>query len=212
MASGELAPEQFEALLGNATANMANFSIDGSLHYIFMDWRHTGELLAAGKKTYAELKNVCVWHKANAGMGSLYRSQHEFVFVFKNGTAAHINNINLGAHGRNRSNIWQYAGVNSFGRDRDELLAMHPTVKPVALIADVIMHASARGDLILDPFGGSGTTVIAAEKTGRRAALLEIDPVYVDTIIRRWQSFTGKDAVCARTGTTFAERQTATHG
>jgi len=151
-----------------AATNMSNFSADGSLHYIFMDWRHAAEILAVGKTVYSELKNVCVWRKTNAGMGSLYRSQHELVFLFKNGAAAHINNVNLGAHGRNRSNVWDYDGFNSFGKRRDELLAIHPTVKPVALIADVIRDASARGDLVLDPFGGSGSTIIAAEKTRRR--------------------------------------------
>ena len=137
---------------------------------------------------YSELKNICVWRKTNAGMGSLYRSQHEFVFVFKNGFAPHINNINLGVHGRNRSNVWDYDGINSFGKRRDELLAMHPTVKPVALVADVIKDASSRGDLVLDAFGGSGSTLVAAERTKRRAALIEIDPFYVDTAIRRWQA------------------------
>jgi DNA modification methylase len=148
MASGEMSPEQFETFLVIVATNMANFSADGSLHYVFMDWRHATEILAAGKTAYSELKNICVWRKTNAGMGSLYRSQHEFVFVFKNGTAAHINNVNLGAHGRNRSNVWDYGGINSFGKQRDELLAIHPTVKPVALIADVIRDASARGDLV----------------------------------------------------------------
>ena len=207
MASGEMSPGQFEAFLAVAATNMANFSTDGSLHYLFMDWRHTAEIIAAGKTAYSELKNICVWRKTNAGMGSLYRSQHEFVFVFKNGTAAHVNNVNLGVHGRNRSNVWDYEGINSFGKHRDELLAMHPTVKPVALITDVIKDASARGDWILDPFGGSGSTLVAAEKTQRRAAVIEIDPLYVDATVRRWQSFTGKTAVCARTGETFAERE-----
>jgi DNA modification methylase len=147
-----------------------------------------------------------VWRKANAGMGSLYRSQHEFVFVFKNGTAAHVNNINLGAHGRNRSNVWDYAGINGFGRHRDELLAMHPTVKPVAMLADIIKDASHRGDVVLDAFGGSGSTLLAAERTGRRAAIIEIDPHYVDGTIRRWQALTGGIARCEATGETFAER------
>ena len=207
MASGEMSPEQFEAFLVIAATNMANFSANGSLHYLFMDWRHAAEILAVGKTVYAELKNVCVWRKTNAGMGSLYRSQHEFVFVSKNGTAAHINNVNLGADGRNRSNVWDYGGFNSFSKQRDELLAVHPTTKPVPLVADVIRDASARGDLVLDPFAGSGTTVIAAEKTRRRAAVMEIDPLYVDAIVRRWLSFTGKNAICARTGVTFGTRK-----
>jgi DNA modification methylase len=172
-----------------------------------MDWRHSSEILAAGHAAYRELKNICVWRKANAGMGSLYRSQHEFVFVFKNGTAPHVNNVNLGAHGRNRSNVWDYAGVNGFGRHRDEFLAMHPTVKPVALVSDIIKDASHRDDLVLDAFGGSGSTLIAAEKTGRRAAIIEIDPLYVDATIRRWQTLTGRSAYCEVTGRTFTERE-----
>lgn len=209
MASGEMTPEQFTSFLAQAAQNLAAHTVDGSLHYICMDWRHCQEILTAGNAAYSELKNICVWRKTNAGMGSLYRSQHEFVFVFKNGSAAHINNINLGAHGRNRSNVWDYAGINSFGQHRDELLAMHPTVKPVAMIADIIRDASARGDIVLDIFGGSGSTLIAAEKTKRRSALIEIDPFYVDIAIRRWQALTGKVAVCANSGATFTEREAA---
>jgi DNA modification methylase len=209
MASGEMGSDQFSSFLAHIAKNLATYSLDGSLHYICMDWRHCQEILVAGKASYSELKNICVWYKTNAGMGSLYHSQHELVLVFKNGTAPHINNINLGVHGRNRSNVWCYAGINSFGKHRGELLAMHPTVKPVALVADVIRDASARGDLVLDAFGGSGSTLIAAERTKRRAALIEIDPLYVDSAIRRWQAFTGKQAVCARSWATFAERETA---
>ncbi|MFY9827933.1 MAG: DNA modification methylase [Rhodoplanes sp.] len=209
MASGEMTSDQFTSFLANAMKNLATYSLDGSLHYICMDWRHCQEILAAGNAIYSELKNICVWYKTNAGMGSLYRSQHEFVFVYKNGTAPHINNVNLGGHGRNRSNVWPYGGINSFGKHRDELLVMHPTVKPVALVADVIKDASARGDLVLDAFGGSGSTLLAAERTKRRAALIEIDPLYVDRAIRRWQAFTGKEVVCARSGATFAEREAA---
>lgn len=209
MASGEMTSEQFTSFLAQAAQNLAAHTVDGSLHYICMDWRHCQEILTAGNAAYSELKNICVWRKTNAGMGSLYRSQHEFVFVFKNGSAAHINNINLGAHGRNRSNVWDYAGINSFGQHRDELLAMHPTVKPVAMIADIIRDASARGDIVLDIFGGSGSTLIAAEKTKRRSALIEIDPFYVDIAIRRWQALTGKVAVCANSGATFTEREAA---
>lgn len=207
MASGEMTTEQYRLFLASTMAHLTAFSIDGSLHYLCMDWRHSQDILSVGTDAYAELENICVWRKTNAGMGSLYRSQHEFIFVFKNGTAPHINNINLGADGRNRSNVWDYAGINSFGRHRDELLAMHPTVKPVTLVADIIKDASARGDLVLDPMSGSGTVVIAAEKTARRAAVMEIDPLYVDAAVRRWQSFTGKVAVCARTGASFSERE-----
>jgi len=211
MAAGEMTPDQFTAFLSTVMSNLTCHSQDGSLNYIFMDWRHCREILAAGMPIYAELKNICVWCKTNAGMGSLYRSQHEFVFVFKNGTAPHINNINLGAHGRNRSNLWSYAGINSFGRDRNELLAMHPTVKPVEMVMDIIKDASAHGGLVLDAFGGSGSTLVAAEKTKRRAALIEIEPIYVDRAIRRWQALTGRNAVCARSGQTFAEREAEVH-
>jgi DNA modification methylase len=206
MASGEMTPDQFASFLSASLGHLAAYSHDGALHYVFMDWRHCSEILAAGQAAYSELKNICVWRKANAGMGSLYRSQHELVFVFKNGTAAHVNNINLGAHGRNRSNVWDYAGINGFGRHRDELLAMHPTVKPVAMLADIIKDASLRGDVVLDAFGGSGSTLLAAEKTGRQAAIIEIDPLYVDATIRRWQTLTGRTAYCEVTGETFTER------
>jgi DNA modification methylase len=162
-----------------------------------MDWRHLGELLAAGTQAYSELKNVCVWTKDNAGMGSLYRSQHELVFVFKHGKESHRNNVQLGQYGRYRSNVWHYPGVNSFSRSTEEgnLLALHPTVKPVALVADAIMDCSGRGDVVLDAFLGSGTTIIAAERTGRSCYGIEVDPVYVDTIVRRWQAFTGQSAI-----------------
>jgi hypothetical protein len=204
-----MSPYQFSSFLTTSMENLAAYSRDGSLHYVFMDWRHCQEILSAGHAVYTDLKNICVWCKTNAGMGSFYRSQHELVFVFKNGNAPHVNNINLGVHGRNRSNVWGYAGINGFGRHRDELLAMHPTVKPVALLADVIKDASARGEFVLDAFGGSGSTLLAAEKTGRRAALIEIDPLYVDVAIRRWQASTGDKAFCASSGETFAEREAA---
>jgi DNA methylase len=187
MASGELDGPQFTGFLRAAFRNLADFSDDGSLHYVCMDWRHVDEVMAAGREVYAELKNLCVWVKDNAGMGSLYRSQHELVFVFKNGRSGHRNNVQLGRFGRNRTNVWRYPGVNSFARSGAEgnLLALHPTVKPVALVADAILDCSARGDIVLDAFLGSGTTVIAAGRTGRRCYGLELDPAYVDTIVRR---------------------------
>jgi len=167
-----------------------------------MDWRHMWEMLAAGRKVYSELKNLCVWNKTNAGMGSFYRSKHELVFVWKSG-AAHINNFELGQHGRNRTNVWDYAGISSLRAGRSEELAMHPTVKPVALVADAIKDCSRRGGLVLDAFCGSGTILIAAERTGRKARALEIDPAYVDVAVRRWQAYTGKAAVLAASGETF---------
>ena len=175
------------------------------IHFICMDWRHVEELLAAGRAAYGELKNLCVWVKDNAGMGSLYRSQHELVFVFKHGRNGHRNNVQLGQFGRNRSNVWRYPGANSFARCGEEgnLLALHPTVKPVAMVADAILDCSARGDIVLDAFLGSGTTLIAAERTGRRCYGLELDPAYVDTIVRRWQALTGGSARHAASGRSF---------
>jgi hypothetical protein len=205
MASGEMSQAEFTAFLGQACRNLAAFSVDGSLHYLCMDWRHLEELMTGGREVYAELKNVCVWVKNSPGMGSFYRSQHEFVFVFGHGREGHRNNVQLGRFGRNRSNVWNYPGANSFARCGEEgnLLALHPTVKPVALVADAILDGSARGDIVLDAFLGSGTTVIAAERTGRRCCGLELDPAYVDTIVRRWQALTGGSAHHAASGRNF---------
>ncbi len=205
MASGEMTEEQFTTFLRTVTSNLAAFSDDGSIHYVCMDWRHMGELLAAGRSAYAEFKNLVVWNKDNGGMGAFYRSKHELVFVFKNGSAPHINNFGLGQHGRYRTNVWDYAGVNSLKADRDEELAMHPTVKPVAMVADAIRDCSRRGGVILDAFSGSGTTIIAAEQTGRRARAIELDPRYVDVAIRRWQQLTGGKATLAGSDSTFDE-------
>lgn len=195
MASGEMSQAEFQEFLSTTLGNLARFSRDGSIHYVFMDWRHLEEILAAGRSAYSELKNLVVWNKDNGGMGAFYRSKHELVFVFKNGTAKHINNFELGQHGRYRTNVWEYAGISSVGNDRDEQLAMHPTVKPVELIADAIRDCSKRGGVVLDAFGGSGTTLIAAEETGRKARIIEIDPRYADVTIRRWQKMTGRQVV-----------------
>jgi DNA modification methylase len=205
MASGEMDSAQFTTFLGDAFRNLAAFSDDGSIHFVCMDWRHAGELLAAGRGIYGEVKNLCVWVKDNAGMGSLYRSQHELVFVFKHGRREHRNNIQLGRFGRNRSNVWHYPGANSFARCSAEgnLSALHPTVKPVAMVADAILDCSARGDTVLDGFLGSGTTLIATERTGRRCCGLELDPRYVDTLIRRWQNLTGGKALQVTSGRSF---------
>jgi DNA modification methylase len=205
VASGEMSPAQFVAFLKGWMSLAAQFSDDGSIHFICMDWRHLAEILAAGEEIYTELKNLVVWTKTNAGQGSLYRSQHELILVFKNGDAPHQNNIELGRHGRNRSNVWAYAGVNTFRAGRLDELAVHPTVKPVALVADAMRDCSRRGEIVLDPFMGSGTTILAAEKVGRRAYGLEIDPLYVDVAVRRWQDFTKRDAVLKATGQTFDE-------
>jgi DNA modification methylase len=176
-ASGEMTPAQFAKFLEDSLGLLAKHSEDGSIHFVCSDWRHLYEMLSAGHRIYRELKNLVVWNKTNAGMGSFYRSQHELIFVWKNGRRKHTNNIQLGKHGRNRSNVWSYAGANSFSSDRLTDLAMHPTVKPVGLVADAILDCSRRGDLVLDSFGGSGTTLIACERTSRRARLIEIDPI-----------------------------------
>jgi DNA modification methylase len=202
MGCGEMSEVEFTTFLKTVFDRLAAHTTDGSIHQICMDWRHMWEMLAAGRQVY-ELKNLCVWNKTNAGMGSFYRSKHELVFVWKSGSAAHINNFELGQHGRNRTNVWDYAGVNTMRAGRLEELAMHPTVKPVALVADAIKDCSRRGGLVLDPFCGSGTILIAAERTGRKARALEVDPTYVDVAVRRWQRYTGKSAVLAGSGETF---------
>ena len=209
MASGEMSADQFTDFLEAAFVNLAAFSVGGSIHYIFMDWRHMAEILTAGSQVYTDLKNLCVWAKTNAGMGSFYRSRHELVFVFKKGAAPHINNFELGQHGRHRSNVWDYPGVNSLRPDRMEELASHPTPKAVALVADAIKDCSRRGGIVLDAFAGSGTVFIAAQKTGRRAYAMEIDPRYVETAIRRWEEYTGEEAIHVDSGLTLPElRQT----
>lgn len=208
MASGEMSPTEFEGFMGSAMDLMVQHSRDGAINYHCMDWAHLLPLMRAAETRYSETKNLCFWMKDNGGMGSLYRSQHECVLVVKCGSGKHVNNVQLGRFGRNRSNVWRYPGANSFaGRKSEEgnLLAMHPTVKPVQLVADAILDCSARGDLVLDPFLGSGTTVIAAERVGRRCVGMELDPLYSDAIVRRWQVFTGDQARLASTGATFEE-------
>ena len=205
MASGEMTEDQFTCFLETVFGHLAQHSADGAIHFVCIDWRHLYEALTAGRKAYREIKNLCVWNKTNGGMGSLYRSKHELVLVFKNGRASHINNIELGRHGRNRSNVWDYAGINSFGADRDQSLAMHPTVKPVALVEDAIRDCSKRKGIILDPFVGSGTTLIAAERAGRRGYGLELDPRYVDVALERFRATFGKDPVHVPSGLSFSE-------
>ena len=204
-ASGEMTSAQFRDFLTDTLGLCADHSIDGAIHYVFIDWRHVAELMAAGAEIFDELKNMCVWVKSTPGMGTFYRSEHELVLVFKHGQAPHLNNFELGAGGRNRSNVWRYAGVNTFRAGRMDELKMHPTVKPVAMIADAIRDCSRRGSIVLDAFAGSGTTIIAAEQTGRRAFCMEIDPHYADVAIRRWQKLTRRDAILESTGQTFDE-------
>ena len=204
---GEMDDNEFTDFLSRSFRLLAKHSADGAIHFVFMDWRHIGEINAAGKEVYSELKNVCVWTKRNAGMGSFYRSRHELVFVFRHGRSSHRNNVQLGQYGRNRTNIWDYPGPSCFGRGSEEgnLAALHPTVKPVRMVADAILDCSARGDAVLDSFLGSGTTLIAAERTGRRCFGIEIDPFYVDCAIRRWQALTGGKARHVETGLDFDE-------
>jgi DNA modification methylase len=204
-ASGEMSRVQFTEFLTTTLSHATKYSINGSLHFVCMDWRHIGELLDAGRLIYSDVKNICVWVKTNAGQGSFYRSQHEMVVVFKNGDAGHQNNVELGRHGRHRSNVWTYAGANTFRTGRLDDLSIHPTVKPIALVADAMRDCTRRDDVVLDLFMGSGTTILAAEKIGRRAYGLEIDPAYVDAAIRRWQTFTGRDATLKAGGKTFDE-------
>ena len=203
MASGEMDAATFAAFLQTSLQNMADVSADGAIHFVCMDWRHMGELQTAGDAVYTELKNLVVWKKSNAGMGTFYRSHHELIFVYKVGTAAHINTFGLGETGRYRTNVWDYPGVNSFGAGQKDL-ELHPTVKPVAMVADAIKDVTRRGDIVLDGFGGSGTTLLAAERTNRIARLVELDPLYCDLICRRYGALTGKEAVLAKTGESFA--------
>ena len=214
MASGEMSEAEFAAFLSEVLTLLARHSADGALQFICMDWRHTPELLAAARQAYTEFKNLCIWVKDVAGQGSLYRSQHELVFVFKSGKKPHRNNIQLGQFGRYRTNVWQYRRVNSLARSTEEgnLSGLHPTIKPVELVADAILDCTARGDVVLDAFLGSGTTVIAAERTGRACYGIELDPRYVDTIVRRWQAFTGQGAIQESTGRTFNEREEDNNG
>jgi DNA modification methylase len=204
-ASGEMSPPQFTQFLIDWMMLAARYSNVGALTFAFMDWRHLGEILAAGRQVYGEPKQLIVWAKTNAGQGSHYRSQHELIFMFKNGNGQHQNNMQLGRYGRNRSNLWTYAGVNTFRTGRLDDLSVHPTVKPIALVADAMRDCSRRNDIILDPFLGSGTTILAAERVGRRGYGVEKDPLYCDVAIRRWQDFTKQDAILKATGQTFDE-------
>jgi DNA modification methylase len=205
MASGEMSEAEFIAFLRKVLGSLAAHSRDGAIHFVCMDWRHLFELLTAGRSVYSELKNLCVWTKTNGGMGTLYRSQHELVAVFKKGSASHVNNVQLGQHGRNRTNVWAYAGMNSFGAERHEALSGHPTVKPVKLVEDAILDCSTRGGLVLDGFLGSGSTIIAAQRTGRCAFGLECEPRYADLTLQRFREFTGIEPVHADSGLKLEE-------
>lgn len=203
-ASGEMSAAEFVNFLKTNFKLCSQYSSQGSLHYNFMDWRHMSEILQAGDSTFSDFINMCVWVKSSGGKGSLYRSQHELCFIFKNGSVKHVNNVELGKNGRYRTNVWQYAGVNSFGRHKQDL-KFHPTVKPVEMLKDAILDVSKRGDIILDSFLGSGSTLIAAEQTGRICFGLEYEPMYVDTVIRRYREIFGQDAILESTGKFYSE-------
>ncbi len=200
-ASGEMSSSEFSGFLQTVFANAAAVSQDGAIHYQCMDWRHMDEMLMAGRQVYSGLQNLCVWAKDNGGMGSFYRSQHELVFVWKVGTEPHLNTVQLGKNGRYRTNVWNYRGATKTGKDAE--LAMHPTVKPVTMIIDAIKDTSNRREIVLDPFGGSGSTLLAAHKAGRHARLIEYEPKFCAVTVRRWQDLARSDAVLAATGETF---------
>jgi DNA modification methylase len=205
MASGEMSEAEFSDFLHQTFQRIIAYCRDGALIYSFMDWRHMAEILAAGRAASLDLLNLCVWAKTNGGMGSLYRSRHELVFVFKSGHDPHTNNIQLGRFGRNRSNVWNYPGANSFARNSSKKqMESHPTVKPIALVADAMLDCTKRNDIVIDPYLGSGTTVLAAERTGRRCHAIEIDGRYVDTAIKRWEQLTKQQAKDIN-GKTFAQ-------
>ena len=207
MAAGEMSRVQFVEFLSLTLGNAAGVCRDGAISYVCMDWRHISELLEAGTTAFNEFKNLCFWNKSNGGMGSFYRSKHELVFVFKKGSAKHVNNFGLGEAGRYRTNVWDYPGISSIGSARANELAMHPTVKPVELIIDALKDCSRRSDIVLDVFGGSGSTLIAAQKCGRRARVIEYDPAYCDTIVRRFNALTGKQGTLVATGQSFEEME-----
>lgn len=204
-ASGEMSEEAFTAFLIQTLQLAARHSREGAVWYVFMDWRHLAEMRTAGLTAFGTWLNLCVWAKTNGGMGSPYRSQHGLVFVFRNGKAAHRNNVQLGRFGRNRTNLWSYPGVNTFRKDRMSELQAHPTAKPTVMIRDALLDVSKRGDIVLDPFLGAGATLIAAERSGRIARGLEIDPLYVDVVLRRWRAETGEEPVRASDGRSLAD-------
>ena len=207
--SGEMTSEAFTTFLSEALNLCATYSRPGAVWFACMDWRHIGEMVCAGEIAFDAFLNLCVWTKTNGGMGSLYRSQHELVFVFRTGGKTHRNNVQLGRFGRNRTNVWRYAGVNTFREGRMEELSAHPTAKPVEMVKDALLDVSKRGDIVLDPFMGGGATLIAAEQSGRRARGLEIDPAYVDVILRRWRLEAGREPVRQSNGKSLAELESA---
>jgi DNA modification methylase len=205
MASGEMSKPEFTHFLTTVFGHLARFSVNGSIHYQFIDHRHLREMLDAGEAAYTEMKNLCVWDKQVGALGSCYRNQHELCFVWKSGTDPYVNNFKLGETGRYRTNVWSYPGIAALGPRKREELAMHPTCKNLQMICDMLLDVSGRREFVLDPFSGSGTTIIAAERTGRRARAIELDPIYVAVAIRRWERLTGRAAIHATLGCTFDE-------
>ena len=205
MASGEMSREEFTNFLSGTLSPAASVCKDGAIAFVCMDWRGMESLLTAGREAFSELKQLCVWNKTNGGMGTFYRSKHELIFAYKVGTAPHTNSFGLGDTGRYRTNVWDYAGISSSSSSRSEDHERHPTPKPVAMVADAIRDCTRRGELVLDPFAGSGTTLIAAEICGRSARLIEFDPLYCDTIIQRFEQFTGQKGVLMQSDRTFEE-------
>jgi DNA modification methylase len=204
MASGEMSRGEYDAFLGQVLTNTRFVLKDGAVVFVFNDWRHIDQVTVVGRDILGDLINIICWVKSNPGMGSLYRSQHELIAMFKVGDEPLINNVELGKNGRSRSNVWRYPGANQ-SREGRQALKEHPTPKPVALLADAIKDCTARGDIVLDCFAGSGSILLAASRVGRRAYAMEIEPRFVDLAIRRWQSFTGKDAIHTASGRTFDE-------
>ena len=192
--SGEMSRAEFEAFLETALSNVTTHLHDGAIAFVCMDHAHIGELVSVGDRVFDARLNICVWDKQSGGMGSLYRSQHELIAVFRNGKSSHRNNVELGKNGRDRTNVWSFPGLAGFGKSRKKALALHPTVKPVVLMAEALLDVTAPGEIVLDPFGGSGSTLIAAERVDRQARLIEFDPRYVDRAIARWEKLTGRTA------------------
>jgi DNA modification methylase len=207
MASGEMGSGEFIEFLEVVSSLMVRHSANGAITFVFMDWAHSFEMLTAGRRVFTQLKNICVWCKTQPGMGTFYRSQHELCFVWKCGRAPHINNFELGQHGRLRTNVWSYSAADLAGPTRAEGLKLHPTIKPVALFQDAMLDCSHRGGLVLDPFCGSGTVLIAAERARRKARAMELEPAFVDLTIRRWQSYTGEKAVHCESGLSFGQTE-----
>ena len=205
MASGEMSNARFRAFILDWIRTVIAYLRDGGIVATFTDWRGAPAVANVAAEIGLTPLNLIVWHKSNAGMGSLYRSAHELLPLYKKGDAPHVNNVLLGKNGRWRSNVWTYPGASAFGSDAREGLKDHPTVKPVAMLQDALIDLTNRGDTVLDPFLGSGSTLIAAEKVGRICLGIEIDPLFVDVIVRRYEAITGKSAALVETGETFAE-------